>query len=322
MRSARTFALAFALAACALSSAARADDDYPSSTIRIVVPVPPGGPLDFTARLLSEHLSRAGKQPVIVENRPGAATLLATRAVAAAQPDGYTLLLSSSSLSSYSAFFKDPKIDVGRDLAFVSIVARIPQFLAVTGERPFRSVADMVAYSKANPGRLNYATYGNANRVMTELLNKTLGLQGTHIPYPGGAPAVQALARGEVDYILEAMSTLRPLLASQKLKVLAVYEPNRVPALPAIPTMEESGYRLPDFGIWYGLAAPAGTPKPVLGKLSREVGVFAGSPEAKAKLGQFGFVATSSSPEDFRDTVLAGQAIFLEMAKELGIPRE
>jgi tripartite-type tricarboxylate transporter receptor subunit TctC len=311
-----------AIALACVAGPAPAARDYPASTVRMLVPVAPGGPLDLTARLLAEHFSATWKQPVIVENRPGSATLLATRAVAQADPNGYTLLLASSSLSSYSAFFKDPRVDMRKDLAFVSLVARVPMFLAVSATEKLGSVSDLVALAKARPGHLNYATYGNANRVMTELFNRALQIQVTHIGYPGAAPAAQALMRGDVAYMLDSMSTLQPLIAGGKVKVLAVTEPSRVSAFPSTPTLKEAGYAMPDFSVWYGLVAPAGTAAEITDKLSSEVAVFSKSPRAKTSLEGLGFSLTSSSPEEFRQTVLKGEAVFQEISRSLGIQPE
>ena len=312
----------FATALAAVPGATALAQSFPASAIRILVPVAPGGPLDLTARVLAEHFTSAWDRPMIVDNRPGAATLLAARAVAQAEPNGYTLLLTTSSLSSYSTLVKDPKIDVQKDLAYVSLVARVPMFMAVSAAEKIGSVSDLVAAARANPARLNYGAYGNANRIMTALVNRTLKIQVTHIGYSGAAPAAQALMRGEVAFMLDSMSTLSPLVAGGKLKVLAVTEPVRVPAYPAIQTLNEAGFVMPDFSVWYGLVAPAGTPAEITDKLSREVAVFAKSATARNRLEGFGFILASSTPQEFRQTVLKGETVFQDIAMSLGIQPE
>lgn len=295
---------------------------FPSGTLRILVPVPPGGPLDLTARVLAEHLSTAFERPVIVENRPGSGTLLAARAVAQAERSGHTLLLSTSSLSSYSSFFKDPQVDMQKDLTFVSMVARVPMFLAVSTSERYNTVADLVSAAKSAPNRLNYPSYGNANRVMSELLNRSLGIQLTHIGYGGAAPAAQALMRGDVAYLLDSMSTLAPLLGGGKVKVLAVTEPARVPSHPQIPTLTEAGFHMPDFSVWYGLVGPAGMPADVTEKLSREVATFAKSPKARARLESLGFALAATTPIELRQTVLRGEEMFRDISRSLDIQPE
>lgn len=292
---------------------------YPSGPVRILVPVAPGGPLDLTARVLAEHLNAAWDRPVVVENRPGGATLVAARATAQAESSGHTVLLSTSSLASYSAFVKDPKLDVQKDLAFLSLVARVPMFVAVPAAEKFRTMADLMSAAKASPGRLNYASYGNANRVMSELVNRSLGVQITHVGYGGAAPAAQALARGEVAYMLDSMSTLGALAAGGKIRVLAVTEPMRVASHPQIPTLAETGFTMPDFGVWYGLVGPAGIPSEVADRIARAIAAFARSPKARERLESFGFVLSASTPEEFRQTALRAEALFREISKSLGI---
>ncbi|MSQ70790.1 MAG: tripartite tricarboxylate transporter substrate binding protein [Betaproteobacteria bacterium] len=292
---------------------------YPARPIRIIVPVPAGGPLDLSARLLAAGMSARMKQPVIVDNRPGGGSLIGAQAVARAEPDGYTILLGSPSIASYAAFMKDPKIDVLADFAFISMVVRIPYIVAVSGERPFRSMAELVTYSRANPGKLNYATFGNASRVATEIFNEAAGLSGNNIPYTGSAPAGQALARGDVDYVLDAMVTLQPLVNAGKARLLALTTSARVPALPDVPTLAEAGLAVPEMFVWYGLVAPAGTPRIAIERLNAEVRAFAASPEVDEKFRPIAFSAIHSTPEALRDLVQREQKTYLDAVRRYGI---
>jgi tripartite-type tricarboxylate transporter receptor subunit TctC len=308
--------------ALALGSHATLSQEYPNSTIRLLVPVAPGGPLDNTARLLGEQFSANYGQPVLVENRPGAATLLAARAVAQAKPDGYTLLLTTSSVSSYSAFIKNPGVDLVKDFTFISLVTRLPQFVAVSTESKINTLQELVAAAKSRPGQLNYAVYGNAIRVMNELLNKSLAVKAEPVSYAGAAPAVQALLRGDITYMLESMSTLKPLAASGRVKILAVTEGTRVNTFADIPTVSELGFAGSDFGIWYGLIGPAGMPSAITDSLAKEVSTFVRSSKAKGILEPLGFALTSSTPQQLRQIALRDEQTLLTTSKALGIQPE
>lgn len=318
----RTLALAaIASLACPTSAVAQAQD-YPNQTVRIFVPVAPGGPLDMTGRLLAEHLGQAWSQSAIVENRPGGATLVATKAAAQARPDGHTLLLTTSSLSSYSALMKNPGFELAKDLSFISLITRLPQFMAVSADAKLDKVEDIVALAKAKPGSLNYGSYGNAIRVMSELTNRALGIKAESISYPGAAPAVQALVRGDLTYMLESMSTLKPLIAGNKLKVLAVAERNRVSTFPEVPTLAELGYKTTDFGVWYALVGPPGLSTPVTEKINREAVAFTRSARARGVLEPLGFALAASTPQELRQLALRDEETFVAMARALNIQPE
>ena len=318
----RSLTGAFLFLAALFASHMSLAQTYPSRPIRIVVSVPPGGPLDLSARLLAASMAMRMKQSVVVENRPGAASLIGAQTVARADADGYTLLLGTPSMSSYAAFFKNPRIDVLNDFAFISLVARIPYIVASTTRQPFRTVGDLVAFGRANPGKLNYGSFGNANLVATEMFNEAAGLRGSNIPYSGSAPAGQALARGDIDYVLDAPVTLQPLVAGGKVRLLALTTAARTPSLPDVPTLAEAGYTVPELFVWYGLVAPAGSPREALERLSAEVRAFSASPEVEEKFRPIAFTATSSTPEAFRELVQREQKMYLDAVKRYGIPQE
>ncbi len=311
----RTAFLALGFAAASIA-AVHAQE---SGTIRIIAPVPPGGSLDMTARLLAEHLSAAWKQNVIVDNRPGGGTMVGARATAQSKPDGLTVLLSTSAMASYSAFSKNSGLDLHRDWTFISTVSRVPLFIAVAADAKIDSVGDLARYAKSRVGQLNYATYGATTRVMSELLNRSLGIKAEPILYTGSAQSIQALIRGDITYMLEAMSTLSPLVAANKVKILATTEQVRVAGFPQVPTLAEQGYTVSDLGVWYGLFAPAGLSPAVTERFNKEIVNFSRSARANAVLEPLGAVLTSSTPEELRDLAFRDERLFLNAVKTLGI---
>lgn len=311
----RTAVLAFGFAAVS-TAAVHAQE---SATIRIIVPVPPGGSLDMTARLLADHLSTAWKQNVIVDNRPGGGTMVGARATAQSKPDGLTVLLSTSATASYAAFSKNPGLDLHKDWTFISTVSRLPLFIAVAADARINSVDDLARYAKSRVGQLNYSTFGATTRVMTELLNRSLGIQAEPILYSGSAQSMQALLRGDITYMLEAMSVLYPLVAANKVKVLATTEPVRVAGFPQVPTLVEQGYTVSDLGVWFGLFAPAGLSPAVTEKFNKEIVNFSRSARARAVLEPLGAVPTSSTPEEMRDLAFRDERLFMNAVKMLGI---
>jgi len=267
----RSFAaLAFALAACALP--ALAQQDYPNHTITMVVPFPPGGVADITARPLAEALTRILKQTVIVENKPGAGGGLGMQYVARARPDGYTVLLALSSISII------PEADkvLGRDpmfqLAQLAPIARFtadPTVLAVRADSPYHSVADLIAAAKKSPGAIPYGSSGNYGtmHVPMEMLDEAAGVKMLHVPFTGAGPAVVALLGGQVEAISTGPSSVMGHVRGGKIRVLATWgEGGRHPAFPDVPTLKELGYDA-QFSQWTGLFVPAGTPGAVIEKL-------------------------------------------------------
>lgn len=319
---ARRGALCSALLLAAVGWRPAPAQDLPSGTIRVMVSVPPGGPLDTTGRLFAEHLAAAWKQPAIVENRPGAATFVATKAIAQTRPDGLTVLINTSSISSYSALVKNPGFELSRDLSFIALLARLPQFLAVSSESGLNSLEDIIALYKAKPGTLNFGIYGGTTRVLSELTNSALGIKAQAISSNGAAPAVQALVRGELTYQLETMSTFRPLRDGGRVKVLAVTDRNRSPAAPEVPTLAELGYKTTDFGVWYAVVGPPGMAPAIVDKYNREVVAFVRAQRTKATLEPLGFTLTASTPQELRQIALRDEETFQSMAKALNLQPE
>lgn len=297
-------------------------DDYPSRTIKILVPVTAGGPLDFTARVMAEKLSRKLGQSAIVENRPGGATLLATQVVADANPDGYTILLGSASMASYATFIKDLRIDVLKDLAFISTVATLPYVVASGNKRGISSLKQLIDYAHEHPGQANFGTYGNHSRIETELFNQSAGIDAVRIPYSGSAPAHTALIAGDIDYILTDIGTLQPLLDGRQANLLAVGSDTRLKAFPEIMTLREQGLKLPVLAVWYGLVAPGATPTAIIDRLNQAVTEIGDDPAFQQSLLRVGIQSFTTSPANFRTLATNEKRLFEQTAKAVGISPE
>ncbi|WP_332612020.1 Bug family tripartite tricarboxylate transporter substrate binding protein [Achromobacter sp. ESBL13] len=236
---------------------------FPDRPLKLVVPYTPGGAADQLSRTLAERLSRELAQPVVVENKPGANTMIAATQVARAQADGYTLLLASNaSMVLNPALYRKISYDAERDFRVLSIVAELPLVVVANKQVPAATLAQFVGYAKAHPGKLNYASVGIGNplQLATELLKSRTGMDVAHIPYNGSAPALSSLMANDTQLMVDVISTSLPLVKDGKIKALAVTTAERLPVLPDVPTVAESGF--PDFraATWFGVAVPAGTP--------------------------------------------------------------
>lgn len=258
---------------------------YPSKPIRIVVGFPPGGLTDVYARLFASHLQTRLGQPVIVENKSGAATVIATLAVTRAEPDGYTLCFCVSNVmtNQFSREQLPYKVD---DLVPVALGFRSATVLIVPQDSSFKDTRELVAYAKANPGKLNYATTGagGATHIAGELFASVSGIKVTPIHYKGAAPANVALSAKEVDFAFSNIATGRPLLEGKRARAFAVAGEERAPAIADVPTMAEVGFPGVATSVWYGLMAPKGTPSVIIELLNREMNLFFGSESVRQRL--------------------------------------
>src|SRR4030095_5020494 len=264
---------------------------YPTKPIRLVVPFPPGGATDILARDVAQKLSDAWGQSFVVDNRPGAGGNIGSELVAKAAPDGYTLEMGTVGTHAINAsLYAKMPYDHVKDFVPVILVAGVPNVLVVNPSVPVNSVAELIAYAKANPGKLNFASSGNGTSIHLsgELFKVMAGVQITHVPYKGSAPALQDLLGGQVQLMFDNLPPSLPQIKAGKLKALAVTSTTRAAALPDVPTMAESG--LPGFeaSSWFGVLAPAGTPPAIVAKLNAEIGKWLASPEAKEKLAKQG----------------------------------
>jgi tripartite-type tricarboxylate transporter receptor subunit TctC len=292
---------------------------YPTKPIRLVVPFPAGGTTDILARAAAQKLTESLGQTVVVDNRPGAGGNIGAELVAKSAPDGYTLLMGTVGTHAInpSLYAKMP-YDHVRDFAPVILVAGVPNVLVVNPSLPVNSVQELIAYAKANPGKLNFASSGNGTSIHLsgELFKSMTGLQITHIPYKGSAPALQDLAGGQVQLMFDNLPSSLALIKAGRLKALAVTSLERAPALPDVPTINESG--LPGFeaSSWFGLLAPAGTPQPIIAKLNAEVAKWLASPEAREKLLAQGANAAGGTPEDFVKHIAAETTKWQKVVKD------
>jgi len=294
---------------------------YPSKPIRLVVPFPPGGATDILAREVGQKLTEAWGQSVIVDNRPGAGGNIGAELVAKAAPDGYTLLMGTVGTHAINAsLYAKLPYDHIKDFAPVILVAGVPNVLVVNPALPVGTVGELIAYAKANPGKLNFASSGNGTSIHLsgELFKVMAGVDMTHVPYKGSAPAVQDLIAGQVQLMFDNLPPSLPQIKAGKLRALAVTSATRAAALPDVPTMAESG--LPGFeaSSWFGILAPAGTPSTIVAKLNAEVAKWLATPEAKEKLSKQGANAAGGSPDDFARHIAAETTKWAKVVKDSG----
>jgi tripartite-type tricarboxylate transporter receptor subunit TctC len=286
------------LAASLTSAAAQA---YPSRPIRMIVPFPPAGPIDTMARLLGQQLSARFGQQVVIDNRPGAGSMLGTKAAAGAEPDGYTLLFGSSgSLAVAPALYSNYDLDILKAFVPVGAVALLPHVLVVANSVPAKTVAELIAYAKANPGNLNYgASLGTPPHLLSTLFKTKADIDVVYVPYKGSAASVTDLLSGQTQFTIDGLTGLYPLIQDGKVRPLAIARAQRWPELPDVPTLVESGF--PDFTVdaWTGVAAPAGTPVAIVDTLNRAINESLDSAEAKAGLARFSAIAQTGSPQEF-----------------------
>jgi tripartite-type tricarboxylate transporter receptor subunit TctC len=316
------FAAFIALTAIGAAAIANAQTPaYPSRPIRLVVPFPAGGTTDILARSVAQKLTEAWGQPVVVDNRPGAAGNIGAELVAKAPPDGYTLLMGTVGTHAINAsLYAKMPYDHVKDFVPVILVAGVPNVLVVNPAVPAHSVSELIAYAKANPGKLNFASSGSGTSIHLsgELFKVSTGVQITHIPYKGSAPALQDLIGGQVQLMFDNLPSALPQIKGGKLRALAVTSTTRAAVLPEVPTVAESG--LPGFeaSSWFGILAPAGTPPAIVTKINGEVAKWVASAEAKEKLLGQGANAAGGTPEDFARHIHAETAKWAKVVKESG----
>ena len=290
--------LAAALLILLVAGAAQAQA-WPTRFVKLVVPFPPGGGTDAIARIVAARLSVQWGQQMLVENRGGGATNIGTEFVARAEPDGYTLLLQSMPLAVNRFLFASLPYDPVADLAPVSLLCDYPNLMVVPISSPARSVADFIAYAKANKGKVTFASSGHGTSVHLsgELFNRMAGTGMIHVPYRGAGPALIDLVPGRVDVMFNNIGAVLPMIQSGKLRALAVTTAKRTPALPELPPIAESG--LPGFDVssWYAIFAPARTPPVIVRKASADMLAALNHPETRSRLDQLGVVVIGSTPE-------------------------
>jgi len=320
----RTFALATVAAAGALSLAplaAHAQAAYPSKPITIIVPFSAGGTTDILARVVGLYMGTDLGQPVVVDNRAGAGGNIGGQAAARATADGYTLFMGTVGTHAINqSLYKKMPFDPIKDFAPLSRVAMVPNLLVANPSQPYKNVKEMIAYAKANPGKINFGSSGNGSSIHLsgELFKQMAGVDMQHVPYRGSAPAVSDLLGGQISVMFDNMPSAIPHVKGGKLRALAVTTAKRSPALPDVPTIAEAGVPGYEATSWFGLLAPAGTPAPIVAKLNASILKALADPEVKKKLAEQGAEPFGEKPEQFAAFIQAETAKWGKVVKDSG----
>ncbi len=317
----RSLRLVAAAAFTLLSAAAVAD--YPEKPIRLVVPFPPGGAAELGARIYAQPLAQALGQPVVIETKPGADGAIAADAVMKAAPDGYTLFYATNTAFNWVlATRKSPPYDPVRDFTPVSLVGYFGFFLFTHPSVPAKSVAELIAYARANPGKLNYGTGNSTSQLLGAQLKQLENLDIVHVPYKGDGPLSVDLLGGRVHMAFATPGTAAPQVKEGKLRALAAMFPSRSPLLPEVPSAQEAGLGKMTLTPWGGVFGPKGMPRPVVDRLARELGVVLKRPEVREALGKIAFEPKSSTPEELTAFLKQQIEVWTATAREVGVKAE
>ncbi|MDB5795730.1 MAG: hypothetical protein JWR25_2109 [Noviherbaspirillum sp.] len=312
---------ALAAALLTLTGTASAQSaNWPSRPIHFIVPFPAGGGTDIVARAVADKLGTALGQPIVIENRGGAGTVIGTEAVAKAQPNGYTFLFTSSAFSVNPSLLPKLPYDTEKSFVPVGLASLHPFVLVAHPSLPATNVRELIDYAKKNPGKLNYASVGNGSsqHIEMEFFKRMAGVDIVHIPYKGSAPAVTDLLGGQVMLMFNGISPTLSYIRSGQMKVLAVDSEKRVPLLKDVPTVAESGIPGFTFTTWSGMLAPAETPRPIVARMASEMQKVVTSAEFRDKLGALGLDASSLSTEQYGAFLRSDMANWAKMVKESG----
>ncbi|MBK0393705.1 tripartite tricarboxylate transporter substrate binding protein [Ramlibacter algicola] len=290
-----------AAAAFIAPGAASAQEAFPNKPIHMILPFPPGGVTDLLARALGEKLSARLGQPVVVENKPGAGTVLASDYVARAKPDGYTILMAASSLGTAPLIYDKVTYDAVKSFAPVTQVASVVHVLVVSPKLPVANVKELIAYTKANPGKLSYASTGTgtSTHLEGELLKSMAGIDMVHVPYKGSGPALNDLVGGQLGVMIDALGSSGPFIKAGKLRALGVTTAKRSASVPELPTLAESGVPGYEAMPWLGLVAPAGTPPEIVDRLHKETAKVLEDPAIKERFKGWGLDIIGNTPAEF-----------------------
>jgi len=298
--------------------------DYPAKPIRLIVPFPAGGPNDIIARVIGQRMAELTKQPVVIDNRGGQGGVLGTDAVAKAAPDGYTIAISSAGALAISPSMERIAYDTLRDLAPVTLVATVPEMLVVAGNVPAKTMGELIALAKAQPGKLNFASSGPGSlpHLAGELLKLTAKIDIVHVPYRGAAPAVNDLLGQQVQMAFLDLPALLPQIRAGALRGIAVGSPQRAPTAMEVPTTAEAG--MPELRVenWYGMVAPAATPPAIVAALNRIATEAMRDPTVKQKLASQGAELVGDTPDHFRGFIADEIAKWAKVIRDAGIATE
>jgi len=298
-----------ALMAAMLAAPAALAQAWPDKPIRFLMSAPAGSSIDVLGRAIADKLKDRLGQPVVVENKPAAGGTVATSEVAHSAPDGYTMVLAFNGPLAFAPFLQKLPYDVSKDLAPVIITSSQPNVLAVNATLPVHSVKELVAYAKANPGKLNYASVGNgsSSHLNMEAFKSMAGFDALHVPFNGSPPAVKSTVQNETQMLFAVMQPLQAQIQAGALRAIAVTTSKRFPLLPDLPTIAESGYPGFEALAWNGVLVAAGTPTPIVARLNTEMNAILKEPDVVQKMHGFGFDLIGGTPEDF-DALISGEA--------------
>ncbi|MBI3068011.1 MAG: tripartite tricarboxylate transporter substrate binding protein [Betaproteobacteria bacterium] len=319
------YALVPLIALSFFAGAASAQRNYPTRAIRLVVPFAAGaGSNDIMARLIAQKLTDSLGQQIVVDNRPGASGIIGTDIAAKAQPDGYTVLMMSLTFTVNPSLYKKLPYNTEKDLVPVTLVASAPLMLVVHPSLPVKSVRELTAYAKARPGQLNFGSGGPGTtpHLAGEMFKSMAGVQITHVPYKGGAPALADLVSGQIQIMLENIPGTQPFVKAGKLRALAVTDKKRSALLPALPTLDESGLKGYELVGWNGLFVPAGTPRPVVTRLHAETAKALKLSDVKDRLATMGAEGVGNTPTQFAAFIKAEIVKWAKVVKQAGIRLE
>lgn len=310
-----------ALVFAALTTTSAAAQSWPQRPIRFLMSAPAGSSIDVLGRAIADKLATRLGQPVVVEDKPAAGGTVATAEVAHAAPDGYTMLLAFNGPLSFAPLLQKLPYDVGRDLAPVITTTSQPNVLVVNAELPVHNLAELVAYAKARPGKLNYASVGNgsSSHLCMELFKQLAGIDVVHIPFNGSPPAVTATIKGETQMMFAVMQPLQPQIDAGKLRAIAVTTAKPFPLFPNIPSIAQAGY--PGFEVlaWNGVMVPAATPKPIITRLNSEINAILADPEIVARMHRLGFDLVGGTPGEFGALVRGETEKWAPVIRKIGL---
>jgi tripartite-type tricarboxylate transporter receptor subunit TctC len=308
-------------AALVLTSSAGRAQTYPARSITLIVPFAAGGSNDMIGRVIGKKLSETWGQPVVIDNRPGAGGVIGTSAGAAAAPDGYTLLLVSSTFTINPAIKKSMPFDTIRDFTPVAFIARSPLLLVASNQLAVKSASELLALAKSKPGQITYASAGpgSINQISAELVALSAGASFTHVPYKGGAPALNDLLGGHVDIYVSSLPQVLSLARDGQARALAVTSARRTALLPDVPTLEEAGIAGFDLQSWWGIVGPAGMPADIVNALNAEIGKMLTSPELSTILSNEGAEAQTMTPQQFGDLMRSETERWIKVAHQANI---